>query len=246
MRLSGSGSRWTRRASCCWRSTSASRTLALAQHLVHHVVQVLAPDCAPLFLTDGFCEYHDGLVDALWVSGYSHHAGGHEAPCRSHAGCRGPRLLYAQVVKTVRRRRLVRVNTPCGVRDPGGRRAGTGGYVAGRSRQPLWSASIWPSGSRWQQWGAGSRTLCKGEDGLRQQLVLYQAYHNFCLPHVELAPAVDRRPIPTNGAGSAQLWRPYTPAMAAGLTDHVWSLTRGVCSIGCRRGPSRRWPKETV
>jgi hypothetical protein len=33
------------------------RTLAMAQRLVHHVAQVLAPDCAPLFLTDGFQEY---------------------------------------------------------------------------------------------------------------------------------------------------------------------------------------------
>ena len=33
------------------------RTLAMAQRFVHHVAQVLAPDCAPLFLTDGFREY---------------------------------------------------------------------------------------------------------------------------------------------------------------------------------------------
>src|SRR3989442_4925327 len=34
-----------------------NRTLAMAQRVVHQVVQVLAPDCAPLFLTDGFREY---------------------------------------------------------------------------------------------------------------------------------------------------------------------------------------------
>src|SRR5215471_14581420 len=38
------------------------RTLALAQRVVHHVVQVLAPDCAPLFLTDGFREYLTALL----------------------------------------------------------------------------------------------------------------------------------------------------------------------------------------
>ena len=32
-------------------------------------------------------------------------------------------------------------------------------------------------------------------------------------------------PEPTQGSGSAKLWQPCTPAMAAGLTDHVWSLT---------------------
>src|SRR5499433_3291344 len=38
------------------------RTLAMAQHFVHHVVQLLAPDCAPLFLTDGFCAYLTALL----------------------------------------------------------------------------------------------------------------------------------------------------------------------------------------
>ena len=38
------------------------RTLAMAQRLVHRVTQVLAPDCAPLFLTDGFREYLTALV----------------------------------------------------------------------------------------------------------------------------------------------------------------------------------------
>lgn len=32
------------------------------------------------------------------------------------------------------------------------------------------------------------------------------------------------RPKPTNGSGSTKLWRPCTPAMAAGLSDHVWTL----------------------
>jgi hypothetical protein len=47
--------------------------------------------------------------------------------------------------------------------------------------------------------------------------------HDFVLPHASL-----RQPLlvlePTNGSGSAKLWRPCTPAMAAGLTDHVWTL----------------------
>ena len=29
---------------------------------------------------------------------------------------------------------------------------------------------------------------------------------------------------PTHGTGPARRWRPRTPAMAAGLTDHVWTL----------------------
>jgi hypothetical protein len=38
------------------------RTLAMAQGVVHQVAQVLAPDCAPLFLTDGFQEYTTALL----------------------------------------------------------------------------------------------------------------------------------------------------------------------------------------
>ena len=64
---------------------------------------------------------------------------------------------------------------------------------------------------------------CKSEDGLRQQLALFQAYHNFVLPHASLRHALTE-PLATNGTGSAQVWRTYTPAMAAGLTDHVWTL----------------------
>ena len=45
------------------------RTLAMAQRVVHQVVQVLAPGCVPLFLTDGFKEYTTALLthDGQWV-----------------------------------------------------------------------------------------------------------------------------------------------------------------------------------
>ena len=67
-------------------------------------------------------------------------------------------------------------------------------------------------------------TLCQGEAGLRDQLALFQVYHNFVLPHASLRQAL-LIPECTNGHGSAKLWQPCTPAMAAGVTDHVWSLT---------------------
>ena len=66
-------------------------------------------------------------------------------------------------------------------------------------------------------------TLCKSEVGLHQQLALYHLYYNFCLPHASLRLPLFQ-PALTEGTGSAQCWRPCTPAMAAGLTDHVWTL----------------------
>jgi hypothetical protein len=57
---------------------------------------------------------------------------------------------------------------------------------------------------------------------LRQQLALYQGYYNFCLPHASIRQLLPQS-LPTNGTGSAKHWRPRTPAIAAGLTAHVWS-----------------------
>jgi hypothetical protein len=71
--------------------------------------------------------------------------------------------------------------------------------------------------------GRRSATPCKSEDGLRQQLVLFQVYHNFVLPHASLRQPL-LAPEPTHGSGSARLWQQQSPAMAAGLTDHVWTL----------------------
>jgi len=43
------------------------------------------------------------------------------------------------------------------------------------------------------------------------------------LPHASLRQALPQ-PEPTNGNGTAKRWQPRTPAMAAGLTEHVWTL----------------------
>jgi hypothetical protein len=72
---------------------------------------------------------------------------------------------------------------------------------------------------------AGRRvmTMAKRAGGLQSQLHLYHAYYNFCLPHASLRVPM-AYPQPTHRTGSAKRWRPCTPAMAAGLTDRVWSL----------------------
>jgi hypothetical protein len=133
-----------------------------------------------------------------------------------------PALLYAQVVKTMRRRRLVRVrhHVVFGTLDRITQRLVVHGWQINTAFIERINLSI-----RQHVAAVGRRvtTLCKGEDGLHQQLALYHMYYNFCLPHASL-----RLPLPqpeaTNGSGSAKQWRSQTPAMAAGLTDHVWTL----------------------
>ena len=96
-----------------------------------------------------------------------------------------PTLLYAQVVKTVRGRRLVR----------GRHRVGFGTLVA--IEQGL-AAQGWQINTAFIErvnltirqhvaaMGRRGTTLCKGEDGVRQQLALYHVYSNGCLPHASL------------------------------------------------------------
>jgi hypothetical protein len=208
-----------------------THTLALAQRVVHQVVQVLAPGCLPLFLTDGLKDYATALL---------RHFGTWTQPERRQA--KGPRpkprwmplptLLYAQVIKTTRRRRLVQVShrVVFGTLEAVNQVLAPHGWQINTSFVERLNLSL-----RQHVAAIGRRaaTLCKSEDGLRQQLALCQVYHNFVLPHASLRQAL-AEPVPTNGSGSAKVWRPCTPAMAAGLTDHVWGLREGSCTSSVR------------
>jgi IS1 family transposase len=197
------------------------RTLAMAQRVVHHVTQVLAPDCAPLFVTDGFREYLIALRthSGQWVQRPRRQAKG---PLPKPRWMPLPQLLYAQVVHTLCRRRLIKIK----YRVVFGTQAAVEQVLAACGWQSNTSCVERLNLSLRQRVAASGRrsaTPCKGEDGLRQQLGLFQVYHTFVLPHASLRQAL-AEPIPTHGTGSAKVWRPCTPAMAAGRTDHVWSL----------------------
>jgi IS1 family transposase len=197
------------------------RTLALAQRLVHQVVQVLAPDCVPLFLTDGFKEYVTAVLTHYghWVQLPRSWATG---PMPKPRWLPVPQLLYAQVIKTTRRRRLVRVThrVVFGILSAVKQVLAAHGWQINTAFIERVNLTI-----RQHVAAVGRRvtTLCKGETGLRQQLAVYHVYYNFCLPHASLRLLLPQ-PEPTKGAGSAKRWRPCTPAMAAGLTEHVWTL----------------------
>jgi IS1 family transposase len=197
------------------------RTVEMAQCVVHHVVSVLAPGCVPAWFSDGFKGY---LPAILGHCGWWTHPERHQdkGPWPKPRWMPLPGLLYAQVVKQYRRKRLVGVT----------HRVVFGTSEAMAQVLAAWSWQINTSfverlnldiRQRVAATGRRVNTLCQGEDSMRQQLALFQVYHNFVLPHTSLREAL-AAPIPTNGSGSAKRWRPCTPAMAVGLTDHVWSL----------------------
>jgi hypothetical protein len=137
-----------------------------------------------------------------------------------------PPLRYAQVVKSDRRRRIVAVThrVVFGTMDRVKQVLVTCGWQINTAFGERLTLDI-----RQGVAAVGRRvnTLCQGEDGVHQQLVVFQSSHNFCLPHASLRQRL-LMPEPTNGRGSAKLWRPCTPAMAAGLTDHVWTWRDGL------------------
>jgi IS1 family transposase len=146
------------------------RTLAMAQRVVHQVAQVLAPDCAPLFLTDGFREYLTALLTHYghWVQPPRRQAKG---PVPKPRWMPLPQLLYAQVIKTTRRRRLVNVTHRVifGTIEAVNQVLSPLGWHIHTSLVERFNLSL-----RQHVAAIGRRTstLCKGEGGLLQQLAL--------------------------------------------------------------------------
>ena len=78
----------------------------------------------------------------------------------------------------------------------------------------------------WQCNGRLSRkvlSFSKKLSWMEKHLWLTFAYYHFVLPHASLARPLPQ-PQPTRGTGSLKKWQSVTPAMAAGITDHVWSM----------------------
>jgi hypothetical protein len=197
------------------------RSLEMAQAVFHQITPLLAPGCIPLFLSDGCPSYLPAIVShcGRWV----------QPPRRQNRGpwpkprwMPLPGLLYAQVVKRMRRRRIVEgthrviIDTKAAVDQ-----------VLDTCGWPINTAMVERLHLRLRQRVVAIRrrsaSPCKSSDGLRNQLIRCQVYDNVGLPHASLRQAL-AEPIPPHGSGSAKVWRQQTPAMAAGLTDHLWTL----------------------
>jgi hypothetical protein len=62
-------------------------------------------------------------------------------------------------------------------------------------------------------------SFSKKRSHLQQQTCFFQAFYNVARPHMSL-----REKITDNAGWFEQRWKQTTPAMAAGLTDHVWTF----------------------
>jgi hypothetical protein len=65
--------------------------------------------------------------------------------------------------------------------------------------------------------------FCKDRQQLRRRVVFFQTFYNFARPHQSLRLPLLAREQPGVGLIRPK-WQPRTPAMAAGLTNHVWTF----------------------
>src|SRR5256886_9910170 len=66
-------------------------------------------------------------------------------------------------------------------------------------------------------------SFCKDRERLRQRVVFFQAFYNMARPHMSLQQPL-AQPEQTRHGAIRPRWRQQTPAMAAGMTDHVWTF----------------------
>jgi hypothetical protein len=71
--------------------------------------------------------------------------------------------------------------------------------------------------------GRKTDSFCKDRERLRQRVVVCQAFDNVARPYMSLRRQLPLRERTRQGAIRPR-WGACTPAMAAGLTDHVWTF----------------------
>src|SRR5437879_10485882 len=134
-----------------------------------------------------------------------------------------PVLLYAQVVKARDHGRIVQVDSKVVFGDP----RAIAEKLASLPTSTTINTSFVERHNLTQR--QSNRRLTRRTNGFSKDLTWFEkqlwvslAYYHLVLPHKRLQEPLPA-PEPTRGSGSPRKWRPVTPAMAAGMTDHVWT-----------------------
>jgi len=178
----------------------------------------------PFFTSDQLPEYRRALLHAYGLL--------HQPPRHGNRGrypkpllMPPPELLYAQVVKAREYGRLVQVDSKVVFGDL----QAIAEKLAALPTSSTINTSYIERHNLTQRQSNRRLTrrtngFSKGLSWFERQLWLSLVYYHLVLPHRRL-----RRPLPepepTRGSGSPRRWPSVTPAMAAKLTDHVWTTT---------------------
>ena len=198
------------------------RTQDEATLLVKRVAFV-SPNTTPFFTSDQLPAYRTALLE-VYGRWEQPERKGTRGPHPARRRVAPPELVYAQVVKQRERGRVVEVTTKVIFGDSEA--------VNSRLAQSPASTSINTSFVERQNLSVRqqARRLTRKTNGfskemswLEKQLWLSLAYYHLVLPHDSLRQELGE-PEPTRGSGSPRRWACRTPAMAAGITDHVWTI----------------------
>ena len=187
-------------------------------------VKAVTDEHIPFFTSDQLPEYDDALLHTygVWVQ-----------PERKGARGRYPLprlvptddLLYAQVVKVRENGRVTQVKTKVIFGKP----ETIAMQLAKSSVSETINTSFIERDNLSQR--QSNRRLTRRTNGFSKEIIWFEkqlwlsmAYYHFVLPHHSLRQRLET-PQPTRGTGTYKKWKPVTPAMAAGITDHVWTTT---------------------
>ena len=195
-----------------------SRTQSMAHRLIHSLRQCLAPGCLPLFTSDGLNLYFYALTAhfSQWLV----------------VGRRGrlvrrwqvdPGLIYGQVKKCYRRRKLVRVSHVMRL----GTLADLSVALQGMGFTGQLNTAFIERANLTIRHGIAAlarRTWATAQQTapLLAHLEWWRAYYHFVRPHQSLRVALVQ-PQERGGTLTAQRYRQRTPAMAAGRTNKRWT-----------------------
>jgi IS1 family transposase len=197
------------------------RTQASANVLLQRVAHV-TDDRIPFFTSDQLAEYRTALLE-VYGQWYQPARNGSRGCFPKRTLVAPPDLVYAQVVKRRERGQVVQVTHKVVF---GSAEAMQTCLETSAASSTINTSFVERDNLTLRQ---QNRRLTRKTNGfskelgwLERHLWLTLAYYHFVLPHASLRSKL-AEPEPTRGTGSARRWRPVTPAMAAGLTDHVWT-----------------------
>ncbi len=197
------------------------RTQASANLLLSRVAHV-SDQRIPFFTSDQLAEYRTALLE-VYGQWYQPARNGSRGCFPKQRRVAPPDLLYAQVVKRRERGQVVAVTHKVVF---GSAEAVQTCLEASAASTTINTSFVERDNLTLRQ---QNRRLTRKTNGfskelnwMERQLWLTLAYYHFVLPHASLRTKL-AEPEPTRGTGSARCWRAVTPAMAAGLTDHVWT-----------------------
>jgi len=194
------------------------RTQNSAHQVIHSVRQILAPGCIPLFTSDGLNLYFYALT--------AHFGRWLKTDRRGRNALRwqvAAELIYGQVKKSYRRRRLIRVSQVMRLGTEAALKAALLGLgLSGKlntafiERVNLTVRHGVAALAR-RTWATAQQSSC-----LLAHLEWWRAYYHFVRPHETLRVAL-LQPHERGGNRPAQRYQQRTPAMAAGRTHRRWT-----------------------